>query len=186
MVPQTVEPTAGYTAEYLWEAPDDGNRYEVIDGELFVTTAPDWIHQYGSSNLHLILGNHVKHHRLGYVVAAPVGVVLAPRVGVQPDLVYISNERADVITRRGVYGVPDLLVEILSPSTEGVDRGKKLRAYAAAGVPHYWILDPVARALEPLRLRGGAYEREGLFGPGATYRPALFPGLEIAIDEIWD
>lgn len=185
MVLQITPPAVGYTAEYLWEAPDDGNRYEVIDGELFVTTSPDWMHQYGSANLHLILGNHVKSHGLGYVVAAPVGVVLAPRVGVQPDLVYVSNERAGIITPRGVYGVPDLVIEILSPSTEDVDRGTKRRIYATAGVPHYWLLDPPTRALEPYRLRDGAYEPEGLFGPGAIYRPALFPGLEIVIDEIW-
>ena len=186
MVPETVQRAQiDYSAEYLWEAPADENRYEVIDGELYVTTAPDWIHQYSSSNLHLILGTHVKRHGLGYVVAAPVGVVLAPRVGVQPDLVYVSNERAGIITRRGVYGVPDLVVEILSPGTEGVDRGHKMRAYAAAAVPHYWLLDPAARALEPYRLREGAYERAGVFGPGAIYRPELFPGLQIAVDEIW-
>jgi Uma2 family endonuclease len=184
MVLQTTPPAVGYTAEQLWEAPDDGNRYEVIYGELFVTTSPDWIHQYGSANLHLIVGNHVKQHRLGYVVAAPVGVVLAPRVGLQPDLVYVSDERANIITQRGIYGVPDLVVEILSPSTEDVDRGTELRTYAAAGVPHYWLLDPRTRALEPHELRDGAYVGEGIFGPGTTYQPPLLHGLQIAIDEI--
>ena len=186
MVSQVV-PQAGvrYTAEYLWEAPDDDRRYEVIDGELYVTTAPDWVHQYSSGNLHFILLGHVKRHRLGYVVAAPVGVVLAPRVGVQPDLVYVSNERAGIIARRGVYGVPDLVVEILSPSTRDVDRGKKMSAYAAARVPHYWLLDPDAKTLEPYRLGDDSYETSGVYGPGTIYRPDLFPGLEIPIDDIW-
>ena len=181
-----IEPEV-FTAEYLWEAPDDGNRYEVIDGELYVTTSPDWIHQYASSNLQFILTRYVKERGLGYVVAAPVGVVLGPRVGVQPDLVYVSHEREAIITRRGLYGAPDLVVEILSPTTSGVDRGVKMRTYATAGVRHYWLLDPASRTLEPYHLDdAGVYRLVGRYGQGSTLRPELFPGLEIAIDDIWD
>lgn len=177
-----------YTADYLWDAPDDGNRYEVIDGELYVTTAPDWMHQYSSANLHLLLGSHVKHHQLGYVVAAPVGVVLSPGVGVQPDLVFVSRERADIIRRRGIEGVPDLVVEILSPGTRATDRGDKMRTYARAGIPHYWILDPETRSLSAYRTpsaQGGRYEQTDTHGPGTVFRPGLFPGLEISIDDLW-
>ena len=77
------------------------------------------------------------------------------------------------------------MVEILSPSTRGRDRGVKLRRYAAAGVPHYWIVDPRSRALEAYRLGQRGYELTGKHGPGTVFRPELFPGLEIPIDDLW-
>ena len=80
---------------------------------------------------------------------------------------------------------PDWLCEIVSESNRMVDTVTKLRRYHQAGVPHYWLLDPRSQALEPHHLNGGAYEREGVFGPGTTYHPPLFPGLQIVIDEIW-
>jgi Uma2 family endonuclease len=112
-------------------------------------------------------------------------VVLGPDSGVEPDLVYVSREREHIISARGVEGAPDLVVEVLSPNTQATDRGRKMRRYAAAGIPHYWLLDPRTRALEPYQLSGQGYELLGIFGPGAVFRPALFPGLEIAIDDLW-
>ncbi len=180
-----VRTTAPYTADYLWEAPDDGKRYEVIEGALFATTAPDWMHQRASAKLHVLLGSHVYGRGLGEVVAAPVGVILGPRSGVQPDLVYVSNARRHLITRRGVEGAPDLVVEILSPGTASADRGAKKRAYAAARIPHYWIVDPASRTVESYRLADGAYEPAGVYGPGSVFAPDLFPGLAIPIDQLW-
>ncbi len=78
-----------------------------------------------------------------------------------------------------------LVVEILSPSTRSRDRGIKMRRYAAAGVPHYWIVDPRTRALEAYRLAERGYELIGTYGPGSTFRPELFPGLEIPFDDLW-
>jgi Uma2 family endonuclease len=175
---------ADYTAEYLWEAPDDGNRYEVIEGELIVTTAPDWIHQRVSSRLNILLGSHIYGHGLGEIVAAPVGVILGPRSGVQPDLVYVSNARRHIITRRGIEGTPDLVVEILSAGTAATDRGAKMRTYAALGVPWYWIVDPVARTLESYRLDGGVYTLSGTYGPSSVFEPDLFPGLQVPMDQL--
>jgi Uma2 family endonuclease len=141
------EPSVRYRADYLWESPDDGNRYEVIDGELYVSPPPSWMHQYGLGNLYLCLGSWIKAYGLGKIVPAPTGVVLGPDTGVEPDLVYVSREREGIISARGVEGAPDLVVEVLSPSTRATDRGRKMRRYAAAGISHYWILDPRARAL---------------------------------------
>lgn len=88
-----------------------------------------------------------------------------------------------------IWDVPDdkfrYEVEVLWPSTEARDRGVKLRRYAAAGVPHYWLLDLRARALEAYTLGESGYEPAGVYGPGAIFRPALFPGREIAIDSLW-
>jgi Uma2 family endonuclease len=174
-----------FKAKDIWDTPDDGKRYEVIDGALVVTPPPSWGHQYGLGKLFLRVGGHVYAHGLGKVVQAPIGVVLDDENGVEPDLVYVSKERLHIVTDRGVFGAPDLVVEVLSPRTRSRDRGVKLRRYAAAGVPHYWILDPRARTLEARRLGEHGYQLTGAYGPGDVFRPELFPGLEIPIDDLW-
>ena len=174
-----------FKADDIWDCPDDGRRYEVIDGQLYVSPAPSFEHQYLATNLLLHVGPFVRERHLGKIVMAPIGVKLDDENGVEPDLVYISNERANIIAERGVEGAPDLVVEILSPSTQARDRGVKMRRYAAAGVLHYWILDPAARALEERVLGPDGYELVGVFGPGSVFRPRLFPGLEIPIDDLW-
>lgn len=176
---------ARYRADHIWDTPDDGNRYEVIAGELYVTPPPIWGHQRGLGKLYIRVGQHVYAHDLGEVVPAPVGVVLDDANGIQPDLVYVSRERLGIISQRGVEGAPDLVVEVLSPSTRSRDRGVKMQRYAAAGVPHYWIADPRTRTLEAYRLAGQGYELVGTYGPGDVFRPELFPGLAIPIDDLW-
>jgi Uma2 family endonuclease len=174
-----------FLATDIWDTPDDGKRYEVIDGELFVTPPPIWKHQRGLSKLHIRLGVWIYGNNLGEIVTAPVGVVLDENNGLQPDLVYISRERLSIIHERGVEGAPDLVVEVLSPSTRARDKGIKMRRYAAAGVSHYWLLDPKTESLEAYRLAGQGYEMVGHHGPGSVFRPALFPGLDIPIDDLW-
>ena len=175
-----------FKARDIWDTPEDGKRYEVINGQLFVTPPPvPEDHQRPSMRLSIHVGSYVYEHHLGELFAAPVGVVLDDENGLQPDLVYISRERLDLISRRGIEGAPDLVVEILSPSTRSRDRGVKLRRYAAAGVPHYWIVDPRTRTLEAYRLGERSYELTGKYGPGEVFRPELFPGLEVPIDDLW-
>lgn len=174
-----------FLAEDIWDTPEDGNRYEVIDGELFVSPPPVERHQRGAGSLYGILWQHVTARRLGRVYFAPIGVVLDAENGVQPDLIFVSNERAGIITERGVEGAPDLVVEVLSPSTRARDRGIKMRRYAAAGAPHYWLLDPSTQNLEAYRLGENGYELAGTYGPAATFAPELFPGLEIEIAQLW-
>jgi Uma2 family endonuclease len=173
-----------FLASDIWDAPDNDRRYEVIDGDLYVAPPADWIHQEQLSNLDFFVKNWVKAHRLGRIVNAPVGVVLDDENGLEPDLVFVLHEHAQYIQRRGVFGPPDLVVEVLSPSTESRDRGIKLRRYAAAGVPHYWILDTDGPRIEERVLGDGGYRQVGTFGPGEVFRPMLFPGLEIPLDEI--
>jgi Uma2 family endonuclease len=175
-----------FKADDIWDTPDDGKRYEVIDGALYVTPPPGWGHQRGITKLILIVGGHVYQHGLGEVVPAPVGVKLDEENAVEPDLVYVSNERRQIIVDRGVVGVPDLFVEVLSPGTQHRDRGVKMRRYAAAGVPHYWLLDYRQRTLEARRLGAQGYELVGRYAAGESFRPELFPGLEIRIDSLFD
>ncbi|MBA2449155.1 MAG: Uma2 family endonuclease [Chloroflexi bacterium] len=175
-----------FRADDIWDTPDDGDRYEVIDGRLYVSPPPILVHQNASGVLYFYLVQHVRQWRLGgKVYAAPVGVVLDDENGLQPDLVYISRERAGILAERGIEGAPDLVVEILSPSTRGRDRGIKMRRYAAAGVSYYWVVDPRTRTLEEYLLVEQGYELVGSHGPGSIFRPALFPGLEIPIDDLW-
>jgi Uma2 family endonuclease len=174
-----------FKADDIWDAPDDGKRYEVVDGALFMTTAPDLDHQRPIMGLSGLIWTYLRRHRIGEVFAAPVGLILDEENGLQPDLVYVSLERAGILTRRGIRGVPDLVVEVLSPSTEARDRGVKLRRYAAAGVPYYWIVDPATRTLEAFHLGEQGYELTDTYGPGSLFQPALFPGLEIPIDNLW-
>ncbi len=175
----------GYKADYIWNTPDDGNRYEVIDGELHVTPPPSFRHQSTVAALFLRVGQHVERHELGKLLPAPLGVVLHEETGIQPDLVYFSHARAGIVSERGLEGAPDLVVEVLSPSTRANDRGKKMVSYALGGIPFYWIVDPTARSLEEYRLGPAGYELVATLGPTDIFRPMLFPGLEIRFAELW-
>ncbi len=174
-----------HRAEAIWHTPADGNRFEVIEGELVVNPPPDLLHQAVVANLMLSVGAWVKRHGLGHVVPAPVGIVLDDANGVVPDLVYVSRERAAILRPRGIFGAPDLVVEVLSPSTEARDRGVKLQRYAAAGVPHYWLVDVRGRALEAYGPSGQGYELAGRFAAGEVFRPEPFPGLAIPVEELF-
>ena len=174
-----------FRAEDIWDTPDDGNRYEVIDGDLYMTPPPVVIHQRGGGRLYRILGNYLDANPIGEVFIAPIGLTLDDANGLQPDIVYVSNARRDIVKERGIEGAPDLVVEVLSPSTEARDRGVKWRRYAAAGVPHYWLLAPRTRSLEAYALTESGYELGGTYGPGSMFRAALFPNLDIPIDALW-
>jgi Uma2 family endonuclease len=174
-----------YLASDIWDAPEDSFIYEVIDGDLYMTPAPGWMHQFSLSKLFYFIAGYVFAHDLGVVVTAPTGVVLGEHDGVEPDLIYISRARMHIISERGVEGAPDLCVEALSPSTKNRDRGIKMRRYAESGVPHYWILDPATHRLEAYHLAANGYELIGIFSVGDVFRPELFPGLEIPIAKLW-
>ena len=110
-----------FRAEDIWKTPDDGNRYEVIDGDLYITPPPIVIHQCGAGNLHGFIWLHLRAHPTGEVFMAPIGLRLDGTNGLQPDIVYVSNERRAIIKVREIEGAPDLVVEVLSASTEARD-----------------------------------------------------------------
>ena len=131
-------------------------RHEVIAGELFVTPAPTSGHQRTMMRLAAALYGFVEEHGLGEVLPGPIDVLFAEGDYLEPDLVFVSRGRETLVTDRGVEGPPDLVVEILSPSTEARDRGIKLERYRHFGVAEYWIVDPDRRTVEVWRLAGGA------------------------------
>ncbi len=137
---QTQTPT---TWEDVLRMPDDGNRYEFIGGRLYVTPAPVTRHQRISKRLQAALMRVLEDPGHGEVFGAPL-LVEFPGTGdrVQPDLLFVSDGRREIIGEKQVMGAPDLVVEILSPSTAHRDRGIKLDLYARSGVRQYWIVDP--------------------------------------------
>jgi Uma2 family endonuclease len=147
-----------YTVEDVRAMPDDRNRYETIAGELFVTPAPTLRHQAVLARLHLLIGPYVERHRLGTVFFAPLDVVYGPMTLVQPDLLFVSANRREVLTEREVTAAPDLVVEVLSPSTARTDRGRKRALYQETGVREYWIVDAELNHVETWR--PGAMEAE--------------------------
>lgn len=173
-----------FTARDLWRMPDDGNRYEIIDGEVFVTPAPYVSHQEVLANLNDILRRHVRKHRLGLLLFAPVGVVLEPLSGVEPDLIFVAAARRAIVQSKGIFGPPDLAVEILSPATAARDRGRKKVLYARTGIAHYWMVDPRKGTLVALRLDGDDYAIDAEVGPRGTFKPPLFPGLAIRMRDV--
>ena len=146
---QTLAPT---TWEDVLRMPDDGNRYEFIGGRLYVTPATATRHQRVLRELWMSLVRILMDTGRGEVLCAPLLVQFpGTEDRVQPDLLFVSNERRSIIGEKQVLGAPDLVVEILSPSTAHRDRGVKLDLYARHGVPQYWIADPVKDAVDGWR-----------------------------------
>src|SRR3972149_6240022 len=160
--------------------PADGRRYELHEGELSVTPAPSSRHQRILRNLNDVLWQHVKGRGLGEVLFAPIDCILSDISVVQPDLVYPDPTRSRLVSERGIEGPPTLVVEILSPSTTGIDRGTKRQLYAKYGAPHYWIVDPEARTIEAHVLSEAKYQLAArVFGSEPVSLPP-FPALAFA------
>ena len=163
--------------------PDDGKRYEILDGEIYMTPSPSPHHQYVSKRLQRILERYFEE-RLGYqVFNAPLDVILADDDIVQPDLLVVA-ERPQ-ISGRGIEGAPLVVVEILSPSRPAYDRLTKARRYADRAVPHYWIVDPDARTVECFRLEDGTYRLAASAASLEEFEVPAFPGLTIALAGLW-
>ena len=141
-----------WTVEMVRALPDDGNRYEVIDGELFVTSAPTLAHQRAVLELALLIAPYVRAHRIGEAIISPADVVVyGPRKFVQPDLFVVPLVNDAPMRTWTEVGRLVLAVEVLSPSTRHADRGRKRTLYAEKAVPEYWIVDIDERTVERCR-----------------------------------
>lgn len=173
------------TYDDLDQIPQDreGDRHEIIDGVLVVTPSPIPLHQNASGDLFFRFESFVRPRRLGRVFAAPIDVVFAPRQVAVPDLVFVARDRLHIIGPKAIDGAPDLIVEILSPSTRGRDRGEKMALYARFGVREYWLVDPVARSIDLHVLRGDHYEL--LPNEGGVVRSTVLAGLTVDVVEFF-
>ena len=165
--------------------PNDRNRYEILDGELSVTPAPRTKHQSVSSHLHRILANSIVANQLGDIFAAPTDLILAPTTVVQPDLIFIGNDRRHIVTERAIEGSPTLVIEILSPTTHRADRVTKAQLYAKHNVPHYWLIDPDQQTIEAYELVVDHYDLVASARDAEVFTPSLFPGLSIRLADLW-
>lgn len=167
--------------------PEDGQRHEILDGEHYVTPSPFFQHQFTAGRLHLRLGNFVEKRGLGIVLFAPFDVLLSPHDVVQPDLLFVSKERAGIVVEKYVHGAPDLVIEILSESTRRRDERLKLERYDRFGVQEYWMFDTGRKTARIFRREGGrlALAAELSAAAGDILTSPLLPGLEILLDGIF-
>lgn len=174
------------TADDYLALAEDGRRYQLFDGELVeMTPGPSVRHQLVLQRLFLRLHEHDSEGAMGTLLVSPVDVILGPRTVVQPDLIFISAARAAALDMDRVRIAPDLVVEVLSPGTRAEDLGHKAEIYAAAGVVHYWLVDPETRAISEWWLAEGRFVERSRAAAGERFRPALFPGLEIDPDALF-
>lgn len=165
--------------------PDDGKRYELIDGEVVMSPSPSEKHQRALAELYLSIANHVKKYGLGKVYFAPFDVVFSEKTALQPDLIFVSSARVGIIGPEYIIGAPDLVVEVLSPSRPAYDRVTKLEQYALYGVREYWIIDPAEEKAEVHRLAGKSYELTGALSGDETLTTPLLPGWELPVRRLF-
>ena len=183
-----------WTYEDYKRLPDDGRRYEIIEGVLYVIAAPNFDHQYTVTRLLVHLDNLVTGHHLGVVLVAPFEVHL-PDIArpVQPDVLFIATERAPRSGAADFTGAPDLIVEVLSQSTARTDRLVKFGAYERTGVREYWLVDgstelevPRTHSVEVYSLsEEGTYEMASQYTPGETVASTVLSDLALPVDDLF-
>ncbi|HEV2494461.1 MAG TPA: Uma2 family endonuclease [Terriglobia bacterium] len=164
--------------------PNDGKRYEIIDGELFVTPSPRRSHQKVLGNLYYYLTQFVKNTGIGEVYPAPFDVVFSQFDVVEPDILYVSKVRSSVLTEKNVQGAPDLVIEVISPSTADIDRTTKLKLYARFGVQEYWIIDPDGPSAEVYRREKAGLELGATLYSDDSLASPLFPGFRVPLKRL--
>jgi Uma2 family endonuclease len=165
--------------------PDDGNRYEVLQGVLYMAPSPETWHQRASTLISYYLVAAVQMAGLGEVYTAPLDVMLNAKNTVQPDVLVVLKEHLDRVTKAGIVGAPDLVVEVASPSTARVDLHEKFIAYASAGVPEYWIVNPDARTVEVFMLKRGVYSSLGAYYGPAVLPSRVVPSLNVKVEQFF-
>ncbi|HVT57085.1 MAG TPA: Uma2 family endonuclease [Thermoanaerobaculia bacterium] len=183
----TRSPAPKLTYDDLLRLPEDRLRHELIDGEHFMSPSPTLQHQRIVLNLGRILSTFVLARRLGEVFVAPLDVLFSNVDVVEPDVLYVASEGADRLQERFIAGAPDLVVEVLSKSTRGLDKIKKRRLYERGGVREYWIVDPTTETVEIYRAAGGSFTRQAplSLAAGDTLETPLLAGLQIPLHEVF-
>jgi Uma2 family endonuclease len=175
------------TIDDLESLPDDGNRYEVIEGELFMSRAAGLTHQGVSGNLYHSFRNYLDVHPIGRVLSTP-GILFSEIDSVIPDIVFFTNERAAlIVSGERLIAAPDLIVEIVSPGrdNERRDRVAKRQLYGKFGVREYWIVDPQLRTIEVATLRDGALTESFVFREADELTSTVLPGFSLHLPQVF-
>lgn len=176
-----------WTYSHYAALPEDGNRYEIVDGVLYMAPpSPTGWHQIAAGRLYYYLTTYVTFAGLGEAYIAPFDVELAPHTVVQPDVVVLLNRSKEKFIVSRIKGTPDLVIEVLSPGNEAYDRWKKYKAYAQAGVEEYWIADPKARSIEVLALESNEYHSIGIFKNDELVISKVLPEFPVRVKQIFD
>ncbi len=163
----------------------EGAPYQLIGGELIMTPSPSTNHQRVSRDLEEKMVRYVEENGLGEVLYASIDVYLDEENVFQPDLVYISKKRASIVTDKGIEGAPDLVVEILFPTTAYYDLRAKFDLYEKKGVQEYWIVDPIQRRCEIYELEKGKYVKTADVTEKGNVSSKVLKGFEISLEEMF-
>jgi len=178
-----------FTTADLEVMPDDGKRYEVIDGELYVSKQPSYHHQYTCAEIAWALNNWAKESGKGRVIPAP-GVIFAEDDAVAPDVVWISNERLPLALGEDgkFHHAPELIIEVLSPGFENIkrDRDAKLKLYSRRGVDEYWIMDWLTRSVEVYRRANAALHLVDTLRGDDVLQTPLLPDFSCVVSSLFD
>jgi Uma2 family endonuclease len=177
-------PPQGQWTPMDWERlPDDGNRYEVINGVLCMSTTPSRFHQWIIACFIRYIGTPLNDQDLGIALFAPIGVLLSSSDVVQPDFLVVLRSHFSLLRNRRVMGAPDMVVEVLSPGNSSIEMQNKQDAYARAGVPEYVLVDPETHTLHYYRLeRRGLYMEGQVFAEGQTISFECAPSLKLQVE----
>ena len=178
--------TIKMTARQFLELGEDpaGVRLELVNGEVAVSPSPIPDHSYVEKMLTIILGAHILAHDLGRPYG-DVDTLFGPHDVRRPDFIFFAKSRLHLVGPKSMEGPPDLCVEIVSPSSETIDKVDKYEQYEAAGVAHYWIIDPADRTADAFRLENGKYIRAGSGRDGDTVHFPQFPDLDLPLGRLW-
>ena len=180
---RAVQRQVGYTD--LLNMPEDGRRYEIHGGELVVVPSPLPCHQFAVLQIATRL-NDYRRESGGIALVAPLDIVFDEHDVVQPDVVFFRAERRHLVQPHAVTrAAPDIAIEVVSPSTAAVDRGRKMGLFERHGVPEYWIADPIRRQFEVYVLVDGAYLQAQVASSGDTVRSVLLPDLTFPVAAIF-
>jgi Uma2 family endonuclease len=174
-----------WTYEDYATLPDDGHRYEIVNGVLVMAPAPSPEHQSIAVRIAYYLFPHIDLVGIGKLFTAPIDVELGPKNVYQPDLVVVLNTHLERVAEKKIIGAPDLVVEVASPSTAAYYRLTKYDRYAHAGITEYWIVKPGTNTVEVLVLEHGEYRSLGIFHGQQTLPSRVVPGLPVRVEQFF-
>jgi Uma2 family endonuclease len=175
------------TLSDLEAMPEDDNRYELIEGELFVSRAPSLIHQIIIKNLIALIQKFLDQNPLGIIVPGP-GVIFSDSSGVIPDIVFIRTERRnEIASGERIIGAPDLVIEIVSPGPENEkrDRVAKRQLYGKYGVKEYWVVDPEDKSIEIYLLDGKSLKLHAVLKENEEITSSVLPGFSCKVEDLF-
>jgi Uma2 family endonuclease len=173
-----------YTHADLLAMPEDTRRREILDGELIVSPSPKLFHQIIIMRLVAAFLRYLERQPIGEIFLSPLDVIFSELDVLEPDLIFVLNEHRHIL-QDWIRGVPDLVIEVLSPGSVSMDRGPKLKAYARFGVPEYWIVDQEALAIEVYRQSSAGYELTETFGEGDSITSQLLPEFALPVASLF-